>query len=89
MYLDGKLLQMGQDEFEQEQILALEKGEMMLLWQLHCPNMGNAVEITTGVLLSPADFTCCHRPHLIAPPHVFRVSGFYLSPTENFLLRLY
>ncbi len=39
---------MAEDENEQEHILGLESGEMMLLWQLHCPGMGQAVEITTG-----------------------------------------
>ena len=48
VYLDGKQLRMAADENEQEHILGLESGEMMLLWQLHCPGMGQAVEITTG-----------------------------------------
>jgi hypothetical protein len=48
VYLDGKRLQMSVDENEQEHILGLELGEMMLLWQLHRPDMGQAVEITTG-----------------------------------------
>ena len=49
VYLDGKRLQMALDENEQEHILGLESGEMMLLWQLHRPDAGHAVEITTGV----------------------------------------
>jgi hypothetical protein len=39
---------MAAGENEQEHILALESGELMLLWQLHRPDMGNAVEITSG-----------------------------------------
>ncbi|KAK9908491.1 hypothetical protein WJX75_008624 [Coccomyxa subellipsoidea] len=50
VYLDGKQLRMAADENEQEHILGLESGEMMLLWQLHCPGMGQAVEITTDLL---------------------------------------
>jgi hypothetical protein len=46
---------MAADENEQEHILGLESGEMMLLWQLHCPGMGQAVEITTGA--------CTFRAH--------------------------
>jgi hypothetical protein len=50
VYLDGKRLQMANGETEQEHILALESGELMLLWQLHRPDMGNAVEITSGAM---------------------------------------
>lgn len=39
---------MSADENEQEHILGLQSGEMMLLWQLHRPEMGEAVEIITG-----------------------------------------
>ncbi len=39
---------MEPNECEQEHIMALEQGEMMLLWQLHRPNAGQAVQITTG-----------------------------------------
>ena len=35
MYLDGKRLRMEPNESEQEHIMAIEQGEMMLLWQLH------------------------------------------------------
>lgn len=48
VYLDGKRLQMAVAETEQEHIMGLETGELMLLWQLHRPDMGQAVEITTG-----------------------------------------
>ncbi len=48
VYLDGKRLQMAVGETEQEHIMGLEAGELMLLWQLHRPDMGQAVEITTG-----------------------------------------
>jgi hypothetical protein len=50
VYLDGKRLHMANGETEQEHILALESGELMLLWQLHRPDMGNAVEITSDLL---------------------------------------
>ena len=46
--MDGKRLQMAVGETEQEHIMGLEAGELMLLWQLHRPDMGQAVEITTG-----------------------------------------
>lgn len=48
VYLDKQRLVMYADENEQEHILGLQSGEMMLLWQLHRPEMGEAVEITTG-----------------------------------------
>lgn len=48
VYLDGKRLQMAVGENEQEHILGLESGELMLLWQLHRPDIGSAVEISTG-----------------------------------------
>ncbi|BDA46628.1 hypothetical protein COCOBI_09-0800 [Coccomyxa sp. Obi] len=50
VYLDGKRLQMTVGETEQEHIMAMEAGELMLLWQLHRPDMGQAVEITTEML---------------------------------------
>ena len=48
VYLDGKRLQMAVGENEQEHIMGLESGELMLLWQLNRPDAGEAVEITTG-----------------------------------------
>ena len=51
MYLDGKRLRMEPNESEQEHIMAVEQGEMMLLWQLHRPDAGQAVQITTGARL--------------------------------------
>ncbi|BDA44598.1 hypothetical protein COCOBI_06-0740 [Coccomyxa sp. Obi] len=48
VYLDGKRLQMAVGENEQEHIMGLESGELMLLWQLNRPDTGAAVEITTG-----------------------------------------
>jgi len=39
---------MEPNEEEQEHIMALEQGEMMLLWQLHRSDMGQALQITTG-----------------------------------------
>jgi hypothetical protein len=52
VYLDGKRLRMEPNESEQEHIMAVEQGEMMLLWQLHRPDAGQAVQITTGARLS-------------------------------------
>lgn len=46
--LDDVLLRMERGENEQEHILPLEYGEMMLLWQRHCPALGQVVEINTG-----------------------------------------
>ena len=43
---------MEPNEEEQEHIMAVEQGEMMLLWQLHRPDMGQALQITTGSLAS-------------------------------------
>lgn len=48
VYLDGKRLRMEPNEEEQEHIMAIEQGEMMLLWQLHRPDIGQALQITTG-----------------------------------------
>lgn len=50
VYLDGKRLQMGVDENEQEHIMGLESGELMLLWELNRLDVGTSVEITTGTL---------------------------------------
>ena len=48
--LDGKRLEMLAGETEQEHIMALEKGELMLQWEQHpcSPGVGQAVEITSG-----------------------------------------
>lgn len=50
--LDKVLLRMEKGENEQEHILPLEFGEMMLLWQRHCPSLGQVVEINTGAHLT-------------------------------------
>ncbi|BDA48425.1 hypothetical protein COCOBI_12-1040 [Coccomyxa sp. Obi] len=50
VYLDGKQLQMVAGENEQEHIMGLESGELMLLWELNRPDAGQAVEITTDML---------------------------------------
>ena len=46
--LDGKRLQMSTGETEQEHILALEQGELMINWEHHRAGLGQAVEITSG-----------------------------------------
>ena len=46
--LDGELLVMAAHENTQEHILGLVQGELMLVWQLHREDLGNAVEIVTG-----------------------------------------
>ncbi len=48
--LDGKRPEMLAGETEQEHIMALEKGELMLQWEQHpcSPGVGQAVEITSG-----------------------------------------
>ncbi|BDA44602.1 hypothetical protein COCOBI_06-0780 [Coccomyxa sp. Obi] len=48
--LDDELLRMENGENEHEYILPLELGEMMLLWQRHCPALGQVVEINTDLL---------------------------------------
>ena len=68
MYLDGKRLRMSNGETEQEHILALESGELMLLWQLHRPDVGQAVEITSGARALPAFHACAGAT---APPAVY------------------
>jgi len=50
VYLDGQRLKMAKGETEQEHIMALEHGELMLQWEMHRPDMGQAVEITSGML---------------------------------------
>ena len=50
---------MAADENEQEHILALASGELMLLWQLFRPDVGQAVEITSG---APRIRSLCCRP---------------------------
>ena len=72
VFLDGRQLRMAADENEQEHILALASGELMLLWQLHRPDVGEAVEITSGTssttlqpLISPCRCnTCMHATTL-------------------------
>ena len=48
VFLDGQRLRMAPGESEQEHVMALEQGEMLLLWQLHRPDAGQALQITTG-----------------------------------------
>ncbi|CAK0784477.1 hypothetical protein CVIRNUC_007681 [Coccomyxa viridis] len=48
--LDGKRLQMSTGETEQEHILALEQGELMINWEHHRAGLGQAVEITSDML---------------------------------------
>ena len=48
MTLDGKQLEMLAGETEQEHIMALEKGELMLQWEQHRIGVGQAIEITSG-----------------------------------------
>ena len=58
--LDGKRLQMSAGETEQEHILALEQGELMINWEHHRAGLGQAVEITSGAPDTPSS-------HLIKP----------------------
>ena len=48
--LNGKKLAIHQETNELEVIPYVEKGEFLLLWQLHRAGLGNAVELTTGEL---------------------------------------
>ena len=48
VWLDGQRLRMAEGETEQEHILALTRGELMLDWNLFRPDVGHAVEITSG-----------------------------------------
>ena len=48
MTLDGKRLEMLAGKTEQEHIMALEKGELMLQWEQHRIGVGQAVKITPG-----------------------------------------
>ena len=65
MYLDGKRLRMSNGETEQEHILAMDSGELMVLWQLHRPDVGQAVEITSGARIdSPAPCPSLPQPLL-------------------------
>ena len=48
VFLDGQRLRMAPSESEQEHVMALEQGELLLLWQLHRPDAGQALQITTG-----------------------------------------
>lgn len=47
--LDGVRLEMFQGETEQEHIMALGHGELVLFWELHRDGVSQAVEITSGV----------------------------------------
>ena len=48
VHLDGERLVMGPTENTQEHILGLAQGELMLVWELHRADLGNAVEIVSG-----------------------------------------
>lgn len=48
---------MEEGENEVEKIPYVERGELLVLWQLHRPELGNTVTITTGPLLTSA-LTC-------------------------------
>ena len=62
--LDDVRLRMEKRENEQEHILPLTYGEMMLLWQRHCPSLGQVLEINTGAYIS------------LNPKYVSRSSGY-------------
>lgn len=62
MWLDRQRLHMAEGENEQEHILALERGELMVQWNLFRPDVGNAVEVTSG---ARARLLCC--PTLTPP----------------------
>ncbi len=55
MTVDGEELVMDVFENEVEVIPYVERGEMLVLWQLHHEGLGNAVTITTG---APLPFLC-------------------------------
>jgi hypothetical protein len=48
VYMNGELLVMREGGNEIEVIPYVERGELLVLWELHKPNLGNAVTITTG-----------------------------------------
>ena len=58
MTVNGERLEMTRGETELELLPFVERGELLLLWQLHREGLGNAVEITTGQTLPPAPQHC-------------------------------
>lgn len=49
---------MIEGEEQQEHVFPLAEGELSLLWQLACPDLGQAVEIRTGEASLPSHY--CH-----------------------------
>ena len=67
--LNGKALQLPQSQADLEVIPYVERGEFLLLWQRHREGLGNAVELTTGILAAhkTANFELClHKLNLYA-----------------------
>ena len=52
MRVNGEAITMTKGETELELIPFVEGGELLMLWQLHLEGLGNAVELTTGRLLT-------------------------------------
>ena len=61
MTLDGELLGMAEGQAEREVLPYIANGELLVLWQLHRPDLGNAVEISTGQCCC---WALCQQPEL-------------------------
>ena len=58
--LDGERLVMAEGQAEREVLPYIPNGELLLLWQLHRPDLGNAVEVTTGQCACWARYPLLH-----------------------------
>lgn len=70
--LDGEKLHMGDLENSQAHELTTSAGTLRLMWQLFRPTLGNTVELTTGVPLTP-------KPHLSSLATQYTLSLLYSS----------
>lgn len=49
VFMNGEELRMREEETKQERVMGADDGsELQLAWNLHYPELGNAVEIVTG-----------------------------------------
>lgn len=65
VFMNGQELMMREAETKQEHMLSVEDGShLLLVWSLHYPELGNAVEIVTG--LHTASFQQQPRMHSFA-----------------------
>ena len=63
MTLNENKLEMAEAEADLEVIPYVERGELLLLWQLHREGLGNTVELTTGALPALTEILARQNKH--------------------------